>query len=204
MLDNFGPECFYHLFNHAVGNEMLFREDKNYIYFLKKMAFYLPMVCETYAYCLLPNHFHFLVKFYDEKTISDFNQKNAKSKKADNFHEIAMKPFKNLCSTYAQAYNKMYERKGALFIDYIKRKKVKDEIYFSKLIHYIHCNPVHHGFCRNPFEWHYSSIHTFFSDKKTLIRRDEVIENFGNIEQLKVFHQVPITYDRAFTIELDF
>jgi REP element-mobilizing transposase RayT len=189
MLSNFEPETFYHLFNHAVGNENLFREEKNYLYFLKKMAFYLPPVCHTYAYCLLPNHFHILVKFHNEKIILNAHQQNGKNQSDADFHKIVMKPFKNLCSTYAQAYNKMYGRKGALFLDYIKRKKVNKDTYFGELIRYIHLNPVRHGFCKSPFEWKYSSIHAFASSKKTLIRRDEVLEWFGNIKEFEKFHQ---------------
>jgi len=189
MLSNFEPESFYHLFNHAVGNENLFREEKNYLYFLKKMALYLSPVCHTYAYCLLPNHFHILVKFHNEKTILNFYQQNSKNQIDTDFHTIAMRPFKNLCSTYAQAYNKMYSRKGALFLDYIKRKKVKKDTYFSELVRYIHLNPIRHGFCKNPFEWKYSSIHAFVSSKKTLIQRDEVLEWFGNINEFEKFYQ---------------
>jgi putative transposase len=49
------PAKFYHLYNHANGNENLFRKDENYLFFLKKFAFYINPVADTYAYCLLLN-----------------------------------------------------------------------------------------------------------------------------------------------------
>ena len=55
------PGQTYHNFNHANGSENIFREDENYRFFLKQYANYLGDVVETYAYCLMPNHFHFLV-----------------------------------------------------------------------------------------------------------------------------------------------
>jgi REP element-mobilizing transposase RayT len=60
------PGYYYHIYNHAIGNEQVFREDKNYHFFLKKTKKYIVPVAEIYSYCLMPNHFHFLVKLKDE------------------------------------------------------------------------------------------------------------------------------------------
>ncbi|MBK7873636.1 MAG: hypothetical protein IPJ74_24705 [Saprospiraceae bacterium] len=60
--DSFQPELFYHVFNHVVGHEYLFRQNDNYVYFLQKYSQYMHPLWDTYAYCLMPNHFHFLIK----------------------------------------------------------------------------------------------------------------------------------------------
>ena len=52
----------YHLFSRAVGNEKLFIEDKNYIYFLSKLSFHSKEVADIFTYSLLPNHFHLVVR----------------------------------------------------------------------------------------------------------------------------------------------
>jgi len=57
--DDFEPEIFFHIYNHAVGTENLFRNPENYRFFLRKYSQYTAPIWETYAYCLLPNHFHF-------------------------------------------------------------------------------------------------------------------------------------------------
>ena len=52
---------FYHIYNHAVGKENLFENEQNYLFFLQKFAEYFNPVVETFAYCLMPNHFHFII-----------------------------------------------------------------------------------------------------------------------------------------------
>ncbi|WJK01760.1 hypothetical protein [Elizabethkingia anophelis] len=60
-------------------------------------------------------------------------------------HQSLMKPFSNMLNAYAKAYNKKYNRRGSLFLDFLKRKRVDSENYLLKLVHYIHNNPVNHG-----------------------------------------------------------
>ena len=55
------PGQYYHIFNHAVGDENLFRQAANYLYFLERYGHYIFPIARTYAYCLMPNHFHILV-----------------------------------------------------------------------------------------------------------------------------------------------
>lgn len=61
------PETVYHNYNHANGSEDLFRKDENYRYFLQKYSEYIYPIAETYAYCLMPNHFHLMVKVRSEE-----------------------------------------------------------------------------------------------------------------------------------------
>ena len=64
---------YFHIYNHAIGNENLFREEKNYNFFIKKYIKYIVPHTETYAYCLMPNHFHLLLKVNNE--YEKFSQK---------------------------------------------------------------------------------------------------------------------------------
>ena len=59
---DFVPNGIYHIYNHANGWENIFKVEENYRYFLQKMGDYAPKVVDVLAYCLLPNHFHFLVQ----------------------------------------------------------------------------------------------------------------------------------------------
>ena len=63
------PDHFYHIYNHANGIENLFRTEDNYHYFLKKYHQHISPIAETWAYCLMPNHFHFLVRIKEEKDL---------------------------------------------------------------------------------------------------------------------------------------
>jgi REP element-mobilizing transposase RayT len=69
MKDIFEQETYYHVFNHAIGKENLFHTTENYYYFLKKYVQYISPVIDTLAYCLMPNHFHLLIKVKPEQTL---------------------------------------------------------------------------------------------------------------------------------------
>lgn len=55
-------DTFYHVYNRGNNGEKIFFNEENYRYFLRKFGIYLTPYIEVYAYCLLPNHFHFLIK----------------------------------------------------------------------------------------------------------------------------------------------
>ncbi|TVR17462.1 MAG: hypothetical protein EA391_04670, partial [Balneolaceae bacterium] len=61
----FEPGKFYHIYNRAVGNERLFESRENFLFFLKKYQKYTIDHISTYSYCLLENHFHFLIKVHE-------------------------------------------------------------------------------------------------------------------------------------------
>lgn len=56
------PGCYYHIYNRANGKENLFREEADYLTFLERYDKYIQPVADTYAWVLMPNHFHSLVR----------------------------------------------------------------------------------------------------------------------------------------------
>ncbi len=112
--ENFEFEGTYHIFSHGNGKEMIFRETSNYQYFLEKLEKYILPVADIYAYCLIPNHFHLLVRF-----------KSFKGIEIEGEHHFLMKNFSNCLNAYSKAFNKVYNRKGALFLNTVKRKKFR-------------------------------------------------------------------------------
>jgi hypothetical protein len=118
----------------------------------------------------------------------------------ENLAGLISRKFSNFLNAYAKAFNKMFERKGSLFLDNIQRKKIENENYFTHLIHYIHYNPVHHGFVRDLDDWKYSSYHAFLSEKKTKVERENVLQWFGGKDDFEKFHQWKPKVD--FEIEL--
>lgn len=52
---------FFHLFNRAIDNELLCENDKDYLHWIALLKKYMLSVCDNYAYCFLPNHYHLLV-----------------------------------------------------------------------------------------------------------------------------------------------
>jgi putative transposase len=185
------PEKRYHLFNHAVGDEVLFRNDDNFGFFLKKYALHTEAICDTYSYTLMPNHFHFAVKLKSiEECVAHFEKikDTAFDFSTHNLYDFLMERFSNLCNSYTKSYNKVFERKGSLFIDYMKRIEIINDSYFCNLVNYIHFNAVHHGFCKNPIDWKWSSLHAFVANKKTRIKREDVFKKFGGFNEFRLSH----------------
>jgi putative transposase len=141
------PNKMYHIYNHANGNDNLFYTEDNYFYFLKRYSELLSPIIDTYAYCLMPNHFHWLVKIKSEKEIFDFLRTNGKIADDVGFNEFKAlkieipnhpenifsihlsKQFANFFSAYTQALNKQLKRKVNLFIQSFHRKEIIDEIH---------------------------------------------------------------------------
>lgn len=183
--ENFECEYVYHIYTHANGKDLIFRVEENYRYFLDKLAKYIVPIAEIYAYCLMPNHFHLLVRF---KKLGEILNEDE--------HKYLMKQFSNLLNAYAKAYNKRYNRKGSLFLDYLKRKRINDERYFMKLLHYIHNNPVNHGFVEDIGKWKYSSYHSYINlAKESKIERAEMMQYFETINDFIEYHKSNIEYD---------
>jgi len=62
------PGQYYHIYNRGVNRTNIFVEERNYVYFLKLYAKHISPVAETFAYCLLRNHFHLLVRIRIHQT----------------------------------------------------------------------------------------------------------------------------------------
>jgi REP element-mobilizing transposase RayT len=189
------PSNFYHLFNRAVGNEKLFREDENYRYCLAKMKQHILPVADLFAYSLLPNHFHLLVRVKPEERIRDFfevKKGNPFDEKANDLSDFIMEQFSNWLNGYTKAFNKMYDRKGGLFIDYMKRTEAETDSDVTSFIFYIHKNAVHHGLKKRIGEWLFDSYAAILSEKPTALMRNEMIEWFGSKQSFIDFHNQPV------------
>lgn len=191
------PDGIYHIFNHAVGSDNLFKSEENYFFFLQRYAFHINKIADTYAYCLMTNHMHFVIKIKPLKelvALPDFKTHVS----VENYNS---KKFSNLFSSYAQAFNKEQNRKGNLFISNFERRRVDNENYFRQLIHYVHFNPVKHGFVSDPADWKYSSYWSLISKGKTYLMRETVTELFGNHDDFIAMHkQMP---NEKFLLDMD-
>lgn len=189
------PGDTYHLFSRAVGSEKLFLCRDNYRFFLQKLKQHTSAVCQFYCYALLPNHFHLLAKINDEPGIIKHFEEVKKVVYEPLKHDLSdfiMERFSNFLNSYTKAFNKTYNRKGALFMDYIKRSKVNNTSDFTAYVWYIHKNPVHHGFAKAVGEWQFDSYKSILSEAPTVLLREEVIDWFGNKNEFIKFHQQPV------------
>ena len=184
------PGSYYHVFNHANGDENLFREEDNYHYFLKQWAKYIEPVADTYAYCLMPNHFHALVRTKDFRQSDLQGFQNLEGLKNQEPSKRIIQAFSNLFNSYSKAYNKMYDRRGSLFEHGFKRKEITSDAYLTAVMVYIHHNPVHHGFCDRIENWPHSSFHSLLSSQPSKLARQAVLDWFGDAVGFRQSHRV--------------
>jgi REP element-mobilizing transposase RayT len=166
-------DSFYHIYNCGNNKENIFIEEQNYVCFLKLAKKHLFKACDILAYCLMINHFHFIVRIKE---------------KVDS--KVISQSFSNLFNAYSKSINKKYGRTGSLFKDRFSRIKLDNEEYLKNLIIYIHLNPVHHKFIEDFSSYKYSSYQSILSTKKTSLDRSFVIDLFEDIGNFIQAHQL--------------
>lgn len=172
----FEHDCFYHVFSRGNNLEPIFKEEQNYTLFLDLIKKYLLNIADIYAYCLMSNHFHLLIKIKRKEDITD--------------KKMSEKPhlgFSHLLNSYTQKINKTYNRKGSLFQEGLKRSKITNQEYFTQLVAYIHLNPIKHKFS-NSLNYSYSSYNAIASKSPTLLKRKELLYYFNDLDNFKAWH----------------
>jgi REP element-mobilizing transposase RayT len=174
--DIFESGQFYHIYNRGNNKENIFIEEKNYGFFLTLLKKYILPIADVYAYCLLKNHFHLLVRIKD---LEDLPEK----------YKLKIHlPFSNLFNTYTKSFNSVYNRSGSLFQEHLKRNRVSDEEYLKQLVVYIHLNPKKHGFTEKFETYTHSSYPAYLSYKETNVDKAYVLDLFGGLENFKYYH----------------
>ena len=174
------PGVVYHIYNRGNNGENISIEARNYDYFMKLYDKYITPVAETYAYCLLRNHFHLMVRIKDLPGFQ--NLAGLEESKPISQH------FSNFFNAYTKAINKAYQRSGSLFEKPFKRKPVTNNRYFKMLITYIHQNPQRHDLIADFREWPYSSYQMMLNDKPTQLARDTTLSWFECSRNLVSYH----------------
>ena len=192
----FEPDHFYHIYNRDNGNELLFKNNGNYFFFLEKYQKYISLIADTYCYCLMPNHFHFLVKIKSElelfKGLEPLESSSSGSKPLESSSKLISNQFSKLFNSYAQAFNKQQKRKGSLFMSNFKRKLIDDDKYLKKVVHYIHHNPMKHGYAKSIEQWEFSSYKKIINNEHLeLISKQELLSYFESLENFICCHQEP-------------
>ena len=167
------PGYYYHIYNQGNNKENIFIENRNYAYFLSLLKKHIIPHIQVFAYCLLTNHFHLLIRINEDahtKTISQI--------------------FSNFFNAYAKAINKAYGRSGSLFKRKFSRIRVNNEIYLKNLLIYIHTNAQHHGLVEYFDLYQHTSYHAYLSEQQTLVSKGFILDMFEDIANLKHIHQL--------------
>ncbi|MEC3874492.1 hypothetical protein [Chryseobacterium salviniae] len=193
---------YYHIYNRGNNGQNIFFDPGNYTFFLNRFHQYMSPFCDTIAWVLLKNHFHILIYV---KPVEEINCEKLEYTATENPKKIDIHlQFGHFFNSYAKAINKRYKRTGSLFEKNFERKEVATVAYFKKLIHYIHFNPVKHGFSEYIWDYPWSSYQSIISHKPTKLNRKFVSELFKNQEYFKLYHLEEQDYSdiQDFIIEL--
>lgn len=186
------PGRYYHIYNRGNNRENLFYEERNYRHFLKLYARYVEPVADTYAYCLLKNHFHLLVR------IKAFAEMAQSIKPLNPSRQLG-----HLFNAYSKAINKAYRRTGSLFEHPFERIEVRSEQHLLRLVTYIHQNPQKHGLIADFRDWPYCSYHALCSTLPSRLRRDEVLAWFGGPAELVAAHRCSDNHPQSAALRLE-
>lgn len=179
---------YYHIYNRGNNGNTIFFDEENYRYFLSLYLKYIYPIADTFCWCLLKNHFHFLIRIKELDEIK-IDQLNYSTHIKINKEKVnPSKQFSHLFNAYTQAVNKKYDRTGSVFEKPFKRKVVTSQDYLIKLNFYIHNNPVHHRLVDTISDYKWSSYHSIISSKPTYILRNDVIEMFDDLLNFKIYH----------------
>jgi len=165
---------FYHIYNRGVEKRVIFEDEQDYKVFLNYLKEYLSppikmegrlktftlkgttfqgiphhpknyfLKIELLAYCLMPNHFHLLIKQIEKGSMKDF--------------------MRSVATRYSMYFNKRYSRVGTLFQGIYKAVMIGDDNYLLHLSRYIHLNPSEYT---NDLPSAYSSYADYLGIRKT-------------------------------------
>jgi len=196
----FFPEQYYHFYNRGNNRRAVFFERANYLYFLHGMKKYLRESMDILAYCLMPTHYHILVRVKGggqgvsaaktsageapRQTSEVFKTSDVVTApgvplgvETSKAVSLAMQKFG---ISYTKAINKRFDRVGSLFQGQFKGKPVQTYGHLLRLCVYIHANPVKDGLAALPEDWEFSNYLEWLGLRDgTLVDREFIAENFG-------------------------
>jgi putative transposase len=179
---------YYHIFNRGNNYELIFLEERNYSYFLNLCKKHILPISDLYVYCLLPNHFHLLLRIKTEQELSGYQNEINLLKEQENEHLFISRKFSNFFNAYTKALNNGYNRRGSLFQERFGRIKIDNDDYFTSLIYYIHTNPLKHKITDNFKDYPYSSYKKIVNNEESFIQKDKILNWFGGLNGFIEFH----------------
>jgi len=206
-------DTYYHIYNRGNNRENIFVQERNYDYFMKLYEKHISPIADTFAYCLLRNHFHVSVRTKSEEEILEYqktlkvstanqnlvgqkslaNQGASQSRKPLGSlmlgDDYLSQQFSNFFNAYAKSINNAYDRTGSLFQHPFGRVPITSDRQFWNVIAYIHQNPQKHKFVEDFRDWKWSSYGVLLSEKPTKLKRDVVMEWFGSKQEYLDLHE---------------
>src|SRR3989344_949581 len=192
VVRNFSEDSYYHVFNRGVEKRDIFLDDEDYTTLQSSLFKYLQPIekivekypdpptrlygknlseeVELVAYCLMPNHFHLLLKQRTRDGIS--------------------KLLKQLTNAYTLYFNQKNNRVGSLMQGPFRAAPVIEDPLFIHLVRYIHLNPVASGLTKDLNAHRWSSYHHYLGNEADLpVEKEKILSYFPSVGAFKGFHE---------------
>lgn len=183
-------EYFYHIYNRGSEKKPIFETRRDYQRFLKTLKYYQiegpkpkfsrfpsllvkeldesKKIVEIVAYCLMPNHFHLLIKPVKDAGITEFISK--------------------ISNSYTKYYNTKHNRVGPLLQGEFKAVPIESDEQLTHVSRYIHLNPLVSGIIKNLNQYEWSSYQDYIGDKiKSFCLKEDILYFFKNPQDYEKF-----------------
>ena len=147
----FEPHTVYHIYNRGNNKQRIFFNEANYFFFRDKLQKHVTPHADILCWCLMPNHFHFMIYATEKSCEESYGSNNLKIQALTYWIGIIQ-------SSYAQAINKQNRTTGSLFQCKTKAKPLTEKEDIIRCFHYIHQNPLKAGLVSRLNEWEFSSF----------------------------------------------
>lgn len=173
------PGGFFHIFNRGVGRQLIFHKNRDFEFYLNRLEqARKEKGAEVFAYCLMPNHVHLLVKQVGEENVSPF--------------------VSSVHTSYAKYFNGTYDRVGHLFQGRYKQVIIQRDEHLRYLIAYIHLNPIEAGLVSTPKQYRWSSWKAYaYNDNDPACDPGQILNIFGGNKQYLVFEKEILRWKKS-------
>jgi REP element-mobilizing transposase RayT len=195
----------YHVYNQGNNRQLLFFDHGNYLYFLGKVNQFVKPYCHILAWCLMPNHFHFLIGT-DKRSVEKCKVGALELTQLSN-------GFRILESSYTKGINKQQHRSGSLFRQHTKAKCLTEEafdfatdekalapdflnIYPAVCFHYIHQNALKAGLVQSGADWEFSSLRDYLGLRTGRLCNFDLAKRWAGIQVEDLATQYPVALDK--------
>jgi putative transposase len=191
-------ENFYHIFNRGVEKRVIFLDEKDFTRFLKTIFYYQlkgprprfsrynpfihnnlssEKIVDIVVFCLMPNHFHLLLKQVNENGISEFLRK--------------------VSNSYTRYFNTKYRRVGPLFQGQFKAVLVETNEQSIHVSRYIHLNPLVSNLVKDLKDYIWSSYKDYLEENNSLVNKGEILSFFSSVKSYQDFVMDHEAYARS-------
>jgi putative transposase len=196
----------YHILFRSIDGIPLFKTEKEHLFFLEKWKRFTDPVFETWAYSLLDNHTHFIIKVKQQEEViqmlSDLKE-DAKTKVIREFLEkkedsqigpIIERQVNSFMVSYANTYNNIIERKGGLFQQPFRRSLIATETHLQQAIVYVHANAQKHRLVKDFKTHRFNSYHAILERNESIVNSTAVLNFFDGIDKFISIHSEQVAY----------